>query len=64
MAQGTIKKLMEKGFGFIESGDGEVFFHLSAVDGVSFDELSEGQTVEFESEPGEKGPRATTVRPA
>ncbi len=64
MAQGTIKKLMEKGFGFIESGDGEVFFHLSAVDGVSFDQLSEGQMVEFESEPGEKGPRATTVRPA
>ena len=63
MSQGTIKKLIsEKGFGFIEGERGELFFHHSAVDGTQFEELREGQTVEFTEGRGPKGPRAESVR--
>ena len=65
MAQGTIKKLINaKGFGFIgpEGGSGDVFFHTSALENANFDELQEGQTVEFELVDGEKGPRAENIR--
>ena len=56
MAQGTIKKLMERGFGFIGTDTGqEYFFHRSGVQGVSFDELREGQRVEFTTEPDPRG---------
>jgi CspA family cold shock protein len=63
--QGTIKRLIrDRGFGFIRSSDGqEVFFHRSSLQQLSFDGLREGETVEFEIERGEKGPRATYVRP-
>ncbi|HYW80977.1 MAG TPA: cold shock domain-containing protein [Thermoguttaceae bacterium] len=62
MPQGTIKKLIsEKGFGFIEGERGELFFHHSSVDGVSFEDLREGQTVEFTEGRGPKGPRAENV---
>jgi len=69
MAQGTIKKLVtDRGFGFITSaGGGDVFFHISSVEGVEFEELHEGQLVEFEADDGGgsgKGPRASVVRPA
>ena len=62
MPQGTIKKLTDKGFGFIEGERGELFFHSSSLQDVSFDSLSEGQTVEFEEGRGPKGPRAENVR--
>jgi len=64
MATGTIKKLVrDRGFGFITGQDGaEVFFHRNAVQGAAFDSLAEGQAVEFDSEQGEKGPRAANVR--
>ena len=63
MPQGRIKKLVsDKGFGFI-AGDGEdMFFHHSSVEGTNFDELQEGQTVEFEVGRGPKGMRAENVR--
>jgi len=66
MADGTIKKLTDKGFGFItQSGsDKDLFFHMSALDGVDFDDLQEGQNVEFEVGSGPKGPRAENVRPS
>ena len=63
MAQGTIKKILDKGFGFISGDKGELFFHRSAVEGVSFEELREGQAVEFNEGEGPKGPRAENVRP-
>ncbi len=64
MPQGTIKKLIsEKGFGFIEGERGELFFHHSAVEEGSFEELREGQTVEFTEGRGPKGPRAESVKP-
>jgi CspA family cold shock protein len=64
MATGTIKKLVrERGFGFIQGEDGvELFFHRSALQGEGFDNLAEGQTVEFDVERGPKGPRATNMR--
>ncbi len=62
MPQGTIKKLTGKGFGFIEGEQGEVFFHCSALSDTSFEELSEGQQVEYEEGSGPKGPRAENVR--
>ena len=65
MAEGTIKRLTDRGFGFIDTGDGkDMFFHMSNVEGVSFDELQEGQKVTFETGQGPKGPRAENVRPA
>lgn len=50
MIQGTINSLRsDKGFGFITSDRDrrDIFFHRSAVEGVSFDALREGQRVEF-----------------
>lgn len=62
MPTGTIKRLTEKGFGFIASDGEDVFFHLSAVQDVRFEDLQEGQTVEYEMGQGPKGPRAENVR--
>ncbi len=63
MAEGTIKRLTDKGFGFIDSGAGEdMFFHHSSLDGVRFEELREGQRVSFTEGQGPKGPRAENVK--
>jgi len=62
VAQGTIKKLTDKGFGFIEGERGDIFFHHSSVIEASFDSLHEGQTVEYTVGQGPKGPRAENVR--
>ena len=64
MAEGTIKKLTQKGFGFIDTETGEdLFFHSSNLDGVTFDQLQEGQRVSYTEGRGEKGPRAENVKP-
>ena len=64
MAEGTIKRLTDKGFGFIEDGsDKDMFFHSSNVEGVSFEQLQEGQRVSYTEGQGPKGPRAENVRP-
>jgi len=64
MAEGTIKKLTNKGFGFIKTeGDKDLFFHSSALQGVSFDELHEGQKVSYTEGRGQKGPCAENVKP-
>ncbi len=62
MATGTIKKLTDKGFGFIATERGDIFFHSSALQGVSYNELQEGQKVSFDEGRGPKGPRAENVR--
>jgi len=63
MPQGKIKKLiMDKGFGFIEGEREELFFHHSALAGVTIEELREGQQVEYDEGRGPKGPRAENVR--
>lgn len=52
----------EKGYGFIERGDGEdVFVHHSNILGEGFKTLDEGETVEYEVEDAEKGPKALNV---
>lgn len=64
MPQGRIKKLTDKGFGFIETDTGDdLFFHMSALQGVRYEELQEGQSVEYEAGSGPKGARAESVRP-
>jgi CspA family cold shock protein len=63
MPQGTIRKLVaDRGFGFIKGEQGELFFHRSEVQGVQFEELQEGQKVEYQVGEGKKGPCATSVR--
>jgi len=65
MAEGTIKRLTDRGFGFIDVGtDKDLFFHSSSVDGATFDELREGQRVTFNEANGQKGPCAENVTPA
>ena len=64
MSEGTIKRLTDKGFGFIDTGGGagtDMFFHSSNVDGGSYDELAEGQRVSYTEGNGPKGPRAENV---
>ncbi len=64
MAEGSIKRLTDKGFGFINiGGDKDLFFHSSSVQGVSFDALHEGQKVSYTEGRGPKGPRAENVTP-
>ena len=68
MAQGTIKTIRDdRGFGFIapDGGAPDLFFHSSAVEDPTFDELREGQRVEFQSGPDPRNPsrsRAEHVR--
>lgn len=64
MAEGTIKKLTDKGFGFIDIGTGkDLFFHSSSLEGVRFEELHEGQQVTYTEGSGPKGPCAENVQP-
>jgi cold shock protein len=61
---GTIKRKVDKGFGFIAAADGtEYFFHQSSCVGTRFDDLREGQRVSFTVGQGPKGPRAENVKP-
>ena len=62
MATGIIKTKTEKGFGFITvEGSPDVFFHSSACGEGMFDQLQVGQTVTFDIEEGQKGPKANNV---
>ena len=52
----------EKGYGFIETEEGnDVFVHFSAIQGEGFKTMEEGQSVQFEIVQGEKGPQASNV---
>ncbi len=64
MPKGTIKKLTDRGYGFIKPEQGEdLFFHGSDVEGVEFNSLNEGQEVVFENGQGRDGrPRAANVK--
>jgi len=63
---GTIKKIVkDKGFGFIIPDDGseDVFFHRSRLaPKVVFEDLREGDEVEFQVTKGEKGPQANNLK--
>lgn len=65
---GTIKRITDKGFGFItaEGLAKDLFFHSNNLVGVTFDELREGDTLSFEVETvmknGEEKTNATNVQ--
>ncbi len=61
---GKIKRLMDKGFGFITPDGSEgkdIFFHSSSLKAVEFTSLHEGDAVTFDTEDSDKGPRAVNV---
>ncbi len=59
---GVIKTLKDKGFGFIGSeGRPDIFFHMNNLNGVSFNDLREGDAVTFDIEETQKGPSAINV---
>jgi cold shock protein len=65
MPEGTIKRKVDRGFGFIRTeGGNDLFFHMSAVSATTFEELREGQRVTYTEGVGNKGPCAENVRPA
>ncbi len=63
MPKGTIRRLMDRGFGFIKGEEeGDLFFHRNDLQGVEFDALREGQEVLFEKGQGRDGrPQAVKV---
>jgi len=64
MTKGTIRRLMDRGYGFIKTEQEEdLFFHRNDLEGVEFASLSEGQEVEFEKGEGRDGrPQAVKVK--
>jgi len=64
MAEGVIKRVTDKGFGFIDVGqEKDLFFHASNLVGVAFEDLREGQRVTYTEGRGPKGPCAENVTP-
>jgi CspA family cold shock protein len=63
MQEGKIKRLVSRGFGFIgiDGAEKDLFFHSSALKGIEFNDLREGDTVSFEVTNGPKGPNAINV---
>jgi len=64
MEKGKIKRLVsDRGFGFIEreGEEKDLFFHSNELEGVEFNDLKEGDEVQFEVAQGPKGPNATKV---
>jgi len=62
---GKIKRLTDKGFGFITSDDNpdkDLFFHSSALQGIGYNDLKEGDAVSFDTEDSDRGPRAINVK--
>ena len=61
--KGTVKRIMyEKNFGFISVEDEEkdIFFHRSGVK-EDFNDLRDGEDVEFDLEDTDRGPQATNI---
>jgi len=63
METGTIKRKTDRGFGFIsiEGREKELFFHSNDLVGVTFEQLNEGDKVQFEIGQSDKGENATKV---
>lgn len=67
--KGTIAgKIDLKGFGFInpegkeDNRENNIFFHATALEGISFESIAIGTAVEFDIEPSDKGDRAVRIR--
>ena len=66
MATGVLKWCSdEQGFGFItpDEGSKDLFVHHTSIQSDGYRSLAEGARVEYESEQGDKGPKAVNVRP-
>ena len=66
MSSGTIRRLVRgHGFGFISSHGGrDIFFHYSQLEGVNFNLLREGQSVNYKIGLGAKGFQARDIKPS
>jgi len=68
MQTGTIKRLTDRGFGFIAvdgKTDGkDLFFHSNELKDVKFEDLREGDKLQFEITASDKGDNATNVSKA
>jgi CspA family cold shock protein len=65
MATGTVKWFNDdKGYGFVTPDDEgkDLFVHHSDIAGEGFKSLAEGSKVSYESEAGDKGPKAVNVQ--
>ncbi len=61
--KGTVKWFdKRRGFGFIESEDGDVFVHYSDIIQEGYKSLSDGQAVEYELGTNDKGTKAINVK--
>ena len=60
---GTVKWFdSKKGFGFITSPEGtDIFVHYSDIETSGYASLEQGQSVQFDTETGDKGKKATNV---
>jgi len=64
--RGTISSLLaDQSGGFVDTPEGEVYFHRNSVAGGNFDDLHPGQPVELvaQRDESEKGLQASTIRP-
>ena len=63
MQEGTIARIMDKGYGFIarEGEEKDLFFHANELQNADFNSLKDGDKVTFEIADGPKGPNATNV---
>jgi len=66
MATGTVKWFNDdKGFGFItpDEGSKDFFVHHTGISGDGYRSLADGAQVTFDTESGDKGPKAVNVQP-
>jgi len=63
MATGKISRLTDKGFGFIsvEGVEKDLFFHANELQNVEYNDLQEGDVLEFDITDSDKGQNATSV---
>ena len=62
MSEATVERKATRGFGFIRTRD-SLLSYSPAVDGMSDEQLREGQRVSDVETKGDQGPRAGNVQP-
>ena len=65
MPTGTVKWFNDdKGYGFVTPDEGgkDLFVHHTGIVGNGFRSLEEGARVSFDTEAGDKGPKAVNVQ--